>query len=334
MTISEIAALWKKEHFTYVKQSTMAAYNLILRNHVVPYFGNEENISEGMVQEYVRKKLADGLSVKSINDVVIVVKMILKYGAKHKWCDAPIDWKIRYPARTEDSKKLPCWNVQHQKKMIDYLKEHFDFKALGVLVAMETGMRIGEISGLRWSDFNLDDKVLYVNRTVERVYELDGTKKGKTRIIIGDTKTISSNREIPLSQNLLRFIRPLVKICVPNYYVTSNSEHPCEPRTYRSYYRRLCEKVGVPYIKFHGLRHTFATRLIDAKCDVKTVSSLLGHADITTTLNLYVHPNRDQKKDAINAMLRRINSKKITEDFDTSFLENNNQLNEQNNERQ
>lgn len=333
MTISEIAALWKKEHFEYVKASTVAAYELILRNHVIPLFGNEENIDEGMVQDFVRKKLDAGLSVKSINDAVIVIKMILKFGAKRHWCEAPIDWKIRYPSRTEESKRLPCWNVHYQKKMIDYLKEHFDFRALGVLITMETGMRIGEVAGLRWSDFDLENKVLYVNRTVERIYEFDETGKGKTRLFIGDTKTISSNREIPLSRDLLFFIRPLLKICVPDYYVTSNSPRPCEPRTYRNYYRGLCKKAGVPYIKFHGLRHTFATRLIDAKCDIKTVSALLGHANITTTLNIYVHPDREQKKNAINAMLRRVNSKKTVDNFDTSFLENNKQSNEQNNEK-
>lgn len=123
---------------------------------------------------------------------------------------------------------------------------------------------------------------------------------------IGSTKTINSNREIPLSKDIITIVRPLLKICNADYYVASNAVAPWEPRGLRVYFGKLCDKVGVPKIKFHGLRHTFATSLIAAKCDIKTVSSILGHADISTTLNLYVHPNKEQQLNAINAMLRRL----------------------------
>ena len=81
-----------------------------------------------------------------------------------------------------------------------------------------------------------------------------------------------------------------------NYYVISNDIKPIEPRTYRNYYKKLCEQLDIPELKFHGLRHSFATRCIESKADYKTVSVLLGHSNISTTLNLYVHPNKEQKK--------------------------------------
>lgn len=78
------------------------------------------------------------------------------------------------------------------------------------------------------------------------------------------------------------------------------------PRTYRNYYKQLLKQLGIPDLKFHGLRHSFATRCIESQCDYKTVSVILGHANISTTLNLYVHPNMDQKKKCINKMFKSL----------------------------
>ena len=307
MTFEKIAKKWKEEHFQYIKQSSAAAYSLILRNHVLPHFGKSESVEEKDVQEFINQRFSAGASIHSVRDIITVIKMILRYGAQHHLCDAPIEWNFNFPTRTQDSKKLPCWELPQQRKMISYLKEHFTFKNLGILIAMETGMRIGEISGLRWGDFDTQTKTVHVQRIVSRIYFFDEEHgKAETKIVVGSTKTISSNREIPLSKDLLKFVTPLLKICEPDNYVTSNAPTPCEPRTYRNYFNELCKEVGVPRIKFHGLRHTFATSLIAAKCDIKTVSSILGHADISTTLNTYVHPNMEEKNKAINAMLRRI----------------------------
>lgn len=90
------------------------------------------------------------------------------------------------------------------------------------------------------------------------------------------------------------------------YFVLTNDSKPTEPRTYRNYYKRLMKRLGIPDLKFHGLRHSFATRCIEGKCDYKTVSVILGHSNISTTLNLYVHPNLEQKKKCINQMNRSL----------------------------
>ena len=335
MTFDEIANLWRESHYQYIKDTTSSAYEYRLQKNIIPYFGRYENVTEKDLQEFVDSKLKDGYSVHMIRDMCTVVKMVLKFGAKNKMCDLPIEWKMKFPTREKSTNLVEVWNIVQQRKMNAYLKEHFSFRNLGILITMQTGMRIGEISGLRWSDFDLENRVVHVQRTVERitVFGKDGQTCG-TKLHIGSTKSVSSDREIPLSKELLFFIRPLVKICESDNYVTSNAATPCEPRTYRIYFKGLCDHVGVPRLRFHGLRHTFATSLIASKCDIKTVSSILGHSDVSITLNTYVHPDKKQKSNAINAMLRHINSKEAVEDFDTSFLENNNQLNEQNNERQ
>lgn len=126
----------------------------------------------------------------------------------------------------------------------------------------------------------------------------------------------------------MTWVKPCVKICNPETFVTSNRSKPCEPRTYRNYFNNLCKQLGIPHIRFHGLRHTFATRLIEAKVDVKTVSVLLGHSDVSTTLNLYVHPDNTQKLSAINAMLKRMKSMDVDDSKAEQII-----LNKKENER-
>ena len=101
-------------------------------------------------------------------------------------------------------------------------------------------------------------------------------------------------------------LRPLKKIVNGKFHVLTNEEKPTEPRTYRNYYKRMMEQLNIPPLNFHGLRHSFATRCIESNCDYKTVSVILGHSDITTTLNLYVHPNMEQKKRCIDKVFKSI----------------------------
>ena len=164
-------------------------------------------------------------------------------------------------------------------------------------------MRIGEICGLLWSDIDMDSGVIKVRRTVQRIYIIDEGKR-HTEILIDAPKTKNSIRDIPMTTELYKVIKPLKKIVNDNYFVVTNDIKPTEPRTYRNYYTRLIKKLNIPKLKFHGLRHSFATRCIESKCDYKTVSVILGHSNISTTLNLYVHPNIEQKKKCIDQMYR------------------------------
>ena len=187
--------------------------------------------------------------------------------------------------------------------LMDYLKDNFTFPNLGILVCLSTGLRIGEVCALKWSDINMDTGLLHVNRTIERIYIVDSDKP-HTEIVINTPKTKNSLREIPLSKELVRIFKSLMKVVNKDYYVLTNNTKPTEPRTYRNYFNKLLKQLDIPRLKFHGLRHSFATRCIESHCDYKTVSVLLGHADISTTLNLYVHPNEEQKRNCIDKMMR------------------------------
>ena len=276
---------------------------LILENHVLPYFGDGDSLCEQAVQTFVLQKLERGLSVKTIKDILIVLKMVMKFGVKNEWMTY-YEWDIKYPT-TSTSKELEVLSVANHRKILNYIQSHFTFTGLGIYISLSTGLRIGEICALKWSDINVADGTITVSRTIERIYIIEGEKK-HTELIINTPKTKNSCRKIPMSKELLAMIKPLKKVVNEDFYVLTNDERPTEPRTYRNYYNGLMVKLDIPKLKYHGLRHSFATRCIEAGCDYKTVSVLLGHSNISTTLNLYVHPNMEQKKRCITKMFKSL----------------------------
>lgn len=302
-TVREIAGAWKEYKRPYVKQSTMAAYVLILGNHILPCLGDKDSLYEQEVQAFVLQKLEKGLSIKTIKDILIVLKMVMKFGVKNEWMNY-YEWDIKYPTTTAN-KELEVLSVVNHRKILSYIQSHFTFIGLGIYISLSTGLRIGEICALKWSDINVVDGTITVSRTIERIYIIEGEKK-HTELVINTPKTKNSCREIPMSKELLAMIKPLKKVLNDDFYVLTNNERPTEPRTYRNYYNNLMVKLNIPKLKYHGLRHSFATRCIEAGCDYKTVSALLGHSNISTTLDLYVHPNMEQKKRCITKMFKSL----------------------------
>lgn len=300
-TINEVSDLWKRDKKQYVKQSTYAAYTLILENHILPAFGDRTNIFEDNVQTFVLNKLNAGVSQKTTRDIVIVLKMVIRFGAK-LGLDWKSDWTLRYPSE-QQKKDLEVLSIESHRKIMNYIQGNFTFKNLGIYICLSSGLRIGEICALKWDDIDIREGVIHVRKTLERVYVMEEEPR-KTILIEGAPKTVNSIRDIPITKNLMKMLRPVCGITNPSFYVLSNDVRPIEPRTYRNYYKVLMAEIGVPAMKFHGLRHSFATRCIESNCDYKTVSVLLGHSNIGTTLNLYVHPNLEQKKKCLDKAFR------------------------------
>lgn len=301
--ISQIADLWKEEKRQFVKKSTFAAYSLIVETHLQPVFGNLTAVTEKDVQDFVLQKLNGGLSQKTIKDMLIVLRMILKFGAKKNYCVyAPID--VIFPTDRE-RQELEVLSIANQKKIMRFVENNFTFRNLGIFICLSTGIRIGEICALTWDDIDTENGVIHIRKTIQRIYIRENGIK-KTELLIDTPKTATSMRDIPMIKDLYEILKPLKKVVNNDYFVLTNEATPTEPRTYRNYYKKLLDKLGIPPIKFHGLRHSFATRCIESKCDYKTVSVILGHSNISTTLNLYVHPNYEQKKKCIDKMFRKI----------------------------
>lgn len=300
-TFEEVAAMWLADKQQYVKMSTYCAYSLLLSNHLKPVFAKEQDVTEELVQTFVLGKLQQGLSRNSVKDMLMVLKMVLKYAAKHGY----MPWRqidINFPTERRQN-EVKTLSRADQRRLMDHIQANFSFMNLGIYICLSAGLRIGELCALTWDDLDTDAGVVRISKTLQRIYMKD---KGCTEVIIGTPKSKNSVREIPLAKELQRFIKPLKKVVNGSFYVLTNSSSPTEPRSYRNHYRRLMQQLDLPLLKFHGLRHSFATRCIESKCDYKTVSVLLGHSSISTTLNLYVHPNLDQKKKCIERMFKTL----------------------------
>ena len=293
--------MWLADKQQYVKMSTYCAYSLLLSNHLKPVFAKEQDVTEELVQAFVLGKLQQGLSRNSVKDMLMVLKMVLKYAAKHGY----MPWRqidINFPTERRQN-KVKTLTRADQRRLMDHIQANFSFMNLGIYICLSAGLRIGELCALTWDDLDTDAGVVRISKTLQRIYM---NEKCRTEVIIGTPKSRNSIREIPLAKELQRLIKPLKKVVNGKFYILTNSLSPTEPRSYRNYYRRIMHQLDLPQLKFHSLRHSFATRCIESKCDYKTVSVLLGHSSISTTLNLYVHPNLDQKKKCIERMFKTL----------------------------
>lgn len=240
------------------------------------------------------------LSEKTTKDLVILLKSILKDASKENYSTLK-NIKVTYPTKRTNDLVDVYTKVEH-KKIVDYILSNVDFKNLGIMICLMTGVRIGEVCALKWSDIDLSNRVISINKTIQRVY----SKETKSKIIIDTPKTANSTRDIPIANELYKLLKSLMTRLNKENYVLSNNFKPIEPRTYRKYFDNLIIEVGVKKLKFHALRHTFATRCVESSSDYKTISVILGHSNIATTLNLYVHPNNDQKKNCIEKMYKSL----------------------------
>ena len=239
--------------------------------------------------------------LKSLQDILRVFKMVIKFGIKCGIKDLE-NFDIKIPKKYQkNSKKLQILSKKDYQTLNLYLNSNFSFKNLGIKLALNTGMRIGEICALRWSDIDERLGVIRVSKTLQRVYFLEEGRSW-TEVVLGKPKTCGSFREIPLNKDLINIFKTIKKIVRAECFILTNDIKPMEPRTFRSYFSRLVASLGVNSVNFHALRHSFATRCIECGGDYKTVSAILGHSNINTTLNLYVHPDLEQKRKCIVQM--------------------------------
>lgn len=282
-----------------MKKASFATYEALLHTHVLPAFGDATSISEGDLQDFVLEKLDMGYGLSTVQQIVLVARMVLRYGAALGLCEKP-DWCIRYPAR-HAGRPLKLFSLEDQRLILRVVLEKPTPRAFGIYLALASGMRIGELCALRWADIDVRAGVIRVQRTLSRVCRPGRAGLG-TEIIIGTPKTPSSSRDIPISDDLQAIIPSMASGRKEDDFVLTGSSKPTEPRAYRNYFNSFQDQLGIPRRNFHALRHSFATRCIEAGFDAKTVSVLLGHSSINTTLDLYVHPGFDKKKACVNSI--------------------------------
>lgn len=167
---------------------------------------------------------------------------------------------------------------------------------IGILLSLYAGLSVGEVCGLKWENIDLENGIIHINRSVERIKNINKQNgSSKTVLILSDTKSDTSNRSIPISNILQKIL--LKNKQNNNRFVIEGKTYPyTDPRTLQYAFKKCLRECDLPEINYHALRHTFATRYVEAGVDIKSLSEILGHSNVNITLNTYVHFSLEQKK--------------------------------------
>ena len=299
---------WLIDKKEYIKESTYANYSNNIFNHIIPKLGNIyiQDLNHKTIQDFLlnlfkngRKDGAGGLSEKTIKDITIIIKGSLRKAINEEKI-RHFELTFNYPKDNKDS-KIYILSKHEQNKLTNYVLENLTNRNIGLLISLYSGLRIGELCALQWNDIDFKKNILSVNKTIQRVYIKD-KDKNISKVIITTPKTKNANREIPINKEFLELLKKL-KTKGNDYIITGSSKY-LEPRTYRKHFNKVLKQTKIKQFNFHSLRHTFATNCISLGVDYKTVSELLGHANVNITLNLYVHPRLSQKKKCIDMICK------------------------------
>lgn len=309
ITFKELAREWMQHQKRYVKESTYATYLAHMGNHLIPLLGDMEctritiDVLQNGVLQWLDSGRKDGngcLSEKTVRDMVVILKSCMKYASKKGYITSG-DVDIIFPSPKNKNSDVQIFGINEQKKLAKSILNNLTPKTNGILISLYTGIRIGELCALKWSDVDFINRTIAISKTLQRIYVREEYGNGYTKVTITSPKTANSIREIPISAKLMNTLKRLRPVN-PNTYVLTNTEKYIEPRTYRNFYNHFIHNLNISKLKFHCLRHTFATMCIESGADYKTVSELLGHANVNITMNLYVHPSIEQKRKCIELL--------------------------------
>lgn len=294
--------LWLDNKKSFVKKSTYIRYNNIIINHIKPDLGKRRinEINTLCIQKFIieksingKKDGSGGLSSKSLYDILLVIKETLVFVEGYYPNTNQIDYsKITIKKSSHEMRVL---SQSEEKNLNRVLLNQTDRYKLGILICLYTGIRIGELCALRWKNISLSDQTIRIDSTIQRLQIDEEDCSNKTMLYISEPKTFSSVRTIPFPLFLLPLIEKFQD--KPESYILSGCERVIvEPRTMQNRFKKYLELGGINDANFHSLRHTFATRCIESDFDLKSLSEILGHSSLKTTLDKYVHSTMKQKK--------------------------------------
>lgn len=281
--VSELCKSFLESRDGVIKESSYMRYQNQIQRHIEPYFNGvkADGLTAKQIEDFYKCKLLEGLSENYVHSLGVLLRTIYTYGERMSGIP-------NIPAKVELIKrkagKVDTLNDRDILKVLRY-------GGLPEKIALSMGLRIGEICGLKGDAYR--DGSVSIASTIQRIEK----RTGGTKLYIGKPKTADSARKVPVPEHLKQIFEE-----VPGDRFIIGGVKPCEPRVIAYRWKRFCEDMGIGYIKFHGLRHTFATKAIESGMDTKTLSEILGHADVCITMNLYCHPSEKHKEESIKKL--------------------------------
>lgn len=291
--VNEEWLLYKKH---CVKKATYYKYSYCVNNYINPYLGEYvlNELTSDLLNQFV-DNMTQRMSSKTIKDIMGVTKAILKYIERKFDLDLKIDL-ITIPKATKS--EMTVFSRKQVKKLESFCSKFEnnkrDYRNFGIVLCLNTGMRIGEICALKWKDIDMKQDIINVKRTLERIY----ISKNNTVIVEDEPKTKNSIRKIPISKKVKEILKLMhnKEYHGDEYILTGKTDKFIEPRNYQYFLKKVLETNDIELNNFHALRHTFATECINIGMDIKSLSEILGHANVSITLNRYVHSSMANKR--------------------------------------
>ncbi len=294
---------WLEEVQTSVKQSTHANYKHKLTKYVLSVLGEyalnelDEQAGEKLLESLKRRDFSPSM----IQAVFRIAKQCVNLAIRKKLIKENPFAFIQLP-KVEKVKNQAA-TKQEQKRLETAALEDKKGRGVPTLLALHTGLRIGEIAALAWENVDFENNLIHVRATYQRVFSLSEGKK--TELIYTSSKTASSARSVPMGQSLKQLLLQQKRQATGKFVVTNNSQ-PLEPRLLTYHFHQIRAAAGLPTIHFHLLRHTFATRCLECKGDIMSVSNMLGHSSTQMTLDTYAGSVMEQRIQVIAQMEKSI----------------------------
>lgn len=300
LLFGELLLQWCNKKKGNLKKSTADKYEYMISTHIIPELGKIPvgSLNSTLISNFTDKKLSagrldsrGGLSPAYVRFMCVIIQAAINYGVENDLCCYHF---IKITKPHSDKKEPEIFSLSQQKLLENKLFNDINETKLGILISLYMGLRIGEICALKWDKVNLIDNDILVCSTVVRLNDKSISGKA-TKLIIDSPKTKSSIRKIPIPPFLVPLMHAVKNVSSSEYVVSQNDTF-VNPKTFENRYKKILVNVGIPQLNYHALRHTFATRCIEVGMDMKTLSELLGHANVSTTMNIYVHSTMEQKR--------------------------------------
>ena len=303
--IKEVITQWLNSSKSIHKGATEVRYEYLIEKHIIPELGDVplSSVTSSLLTNFMNRKLEHGslnskgtLSPAYVRSIMSVVVSVLQYAVNEGMCQ-PLNINLQKPCI--DKRDLEVLSAFDQNRLESALIHNIDETKLGILISLNTGLRIGEVCALSWDDIDFERQIFHIRSTVARVKSMDSGVNSK--LIIDKPKTKSSLRDIPIPSKLLTILVSMKKQSKGKYVVSAENSF-VSPLTYEYRYHKILDEYNIPSVNYHTLRHTFATRCIEVGVDVKTLSEILGHANVSITLNTYVHSSMELKRQQLEKL--------------------------------
>ena len=300
----DYAAEWLQVNRHKITESTYVKYLTVVDKHLIRAFGGmrPEMITTAIISDFAARLVnVDGLSPKTATDILTILSSILKYARKTLGAIMP-EVEIIYPKIVK--KEMRVLSRSEQDRLIAELTRDMDEYKFGILLALSTGLRIGELCALKWEDVNFEDGFIRVRSTMQRLKNTEAStlKYFSTKIVISAPKSEGSARLIPMTENAWTLCKRFCRGGATAFVLTGDTNRYCEPRKLQYHFWRITRKVGLEKVNFHALRHTFATRCVEVGFEIKSLSEILGHSSPKITLERYVHSSMELKRDNMSRL--------------------------------